>query len=151
MRTLGVSGSSNALFLAVAENGVIEDARPYTVSEPAGLAPNDQLVAVRDEVTRILEAFGISRLRVLDAESSYSASYAALRPRVTLEAVVLLAAAETGVDAGRQTRGRVRSLLGLPRSGSLASHVRSVTPPVGGSWTNKRDLAALVALAAEKE
>lgn len=152
MRALGVNGSGKALYLSVAVDGKVEDAQPYTLAEPAGLAADMQLPALRDEVVRILQALNISRVRVLDAEPNYKASYSSLQPRIALESVVLLAAADAGVEGGRLTRARLRSLLELPRGGGLKTHVAAVTSAVGGSWSpNKRDLAALAALAAVKE
>jgi hypothetical protein len=151
MRTLGVNGVSDVLYLAFALDGEIVDVQPYSISEPAGLAADQALVSVRDEVVRLLGTHNVNRVRVLDAEPSYSASYAAMRGRLTLEAIVLLASAEARIDARRLSRAKVKSLLGLPKAGSLGTHVGSVVTPVGKSWSKKRDLAALVALAGEKE
>lgn len=151
MRTIGINGASDLLYLALAVDGEIMDVEPYTVSEPRGLVADQRLVSVRDEILRVIKTHSVERVRVLDAETSYTATYATLRVRLTLEAIALLACAEAGVDARRLSRPKVKSLLGLTGRGALATRVAEVVSPVGGSWTRKRDLAALAALASEKE
>lgn len=48
-------------------------------------------------------------------------------------------------------RATVRSVLGIARSGKLSAHVAEHTDVVGPKWTNKRDLAALAALAGSRQ
>lgn len=150
MRTLGVNGAGEVLYLALALDGKILDVEPYAVAEPDGLAADQRLVAVRDRISRILTTHAVDRLRILDAEPQYKASYAALRIRIALESIALLASAECGVDAARLSRPKVKSLLGMTGPGALGTRVSEVTEAVGGSWSKKRDMAALVALAGQK-
>ena len=151
MRTLGINGAGDVLYLALAVDGAIVDVEPYTVTEPGGLATDERLVAVREQVKRILVSHSVDRVCVLDAEAQYKATYASMRDRITLEAVALLASAEAEVEAFRVSRAKTRSLLNLSADGPLSTRVPEVTKPVGGSWSKKRDLAALVALAGEKK
>lgn len=150
MRTLGINGAGNVLYLAVAEDDRILDLEPYSVTEPEGLASDQRLISVRDRFKRILATHSVQRVRVLDAETQYKTTYAALRDRMAMETVALMASAESGVDACRLSRQKVKSLLGLTGPGALGTRVQEVTEPIGGHWARKRDLAALVALAGGK-
>lgn len=75
-----------------------------------------------------------------------------MQKRFALEMLLALGAAEAGADCDRLSRAAARSVLGLPRSGQLAKLVPEVTERVGKHWgPGKRDLAALAAVAAERE
>src|SRR5450631_1339925 len=151
VRTLGVSGAGDVLYLAVAVDGQILDIAPYTFEEPVGIEEAKRLAALHNEAAKLVGALGVERVRLLDAESSYSASYAALKKRIAVETVLMLGCSDAGAEAGRVSRAKLRSLLGLPRGGTLLSLVPSITPPVGPKWARKRDLAALTAIAAYRE
>jgi hypothetical protein len=149
MSILGINVASNIAYLALVRDSAVVDIEPTQLGLPSGLDEAPRLAEFQEEVLRVLEQLDASRVRVLGAETTYSASYNAFLPRITLETLILVAAAQR--DGQRMSRAKCRSLLGLPRRGSLASHADTVTPAVGPAWRNKRDLAALVALAADRQ
>lgn len=149
MRILGVNVKADVAYLAVAEDGGILSLEPGVLKLPTGVEESRRLIVFQDEVSRLLENFSISKVCVLEPETNYSATYKAFLTRITIETVIMAAAA--GYGARRLSRARCRSLLDLPKSGTLKNHVSSITAPVGPAWTDKRDLAALAALACEKD
>jgi len=152
MRTLGVNGAGEVLYLAVAENGEIVDAAPHTFEAPAGLAAGERLPALRDQAEKTVKAFKVERVRVLDPETSWQTAAVSVQARFALETILALGAADAGVDCDRLSRAALRSLLGLPRKGELVKLAGEVTSRVGPHWgPRKRDLASLAALAAEKQ
>jgi hypothetical protein len=71
---------------------------------------------------------------------------------VALETLVRVAAVQEGIPIEVLARPTVRSRLGIPRAGELASHVATVVAePVGRYWTAGRDVAALAALAGDTD
>lgn len=63
-----------------------------------------------------------------------------------------LAAAETNIEIEVSPRPTVRRRLELPTKGPLAEHVPlRIQAEVGKNWSEERQLAALAALAADKE
>ncbi|MFD0783080.1 hypothetical protein ACFQZ8_03950 [Micromonospora azadirachtae] len=110
------------------------------------------MAALRDEAAKLVQSLAIERVRILDAEPTYQTSVSSVYQRIALETVLNLGTTEAGIDCMRLSRARLRSILSLPRGGQLVSLVAQVTPQVGSHWgPRKRDLAALAALAAERE
>lgn len=151
MRTLGVNGAGESLFLAVAEDGTVLDEEPYSFAEPAGLPSNRRLPAMRDEAEKLVRSLDVARVRILDPETSYQCAAVSMQKRFALETLLALGAAEAGADCDRLSRAGARSVLGLPKRGKLAELVPEVTERVGKHWAGKRDLAALAAIAAERQ
>lgn len=152
MRTLGVNGGADTLFLAVAEDDEVVDVKPYTFSEPVGLPAVLRLPALRNEAVKLVRSLAVERVRILDPETSWSTPAVLVRSRFALETLLALGAADAAVDCERLSRGSVRALLDLPKKGPLHTLVPQVTPKVGGQWKPRmRDLAALAALAAERQ
>lgn len=152
MRTLGVNGAGEVLYLAVAEDGEVLDVEPSTFSQPAGLAFGDRLAAMRDEADKLVVSLSVARVRILDPEATYKPPAVSVRARFALETILALGAAGAGADCDRMSRASARSLLGLPKRGGLAAMATEVTPKVGKHWApGKRDLAALAALAADRQ
>jgi hypothetical protein len=149
--TLGVNGTTEQAFLAVVNDETVLDVPPYALRLAQGLTAGEPLLALRDETAKLLQVMMIDRVRILDAETNSPASYVPLTRRLTIESVIAFAAAERGINCERRTRASMRSVFGFPRTGPLSSHVRAVIAPIGQAWTNKRDLAALVALAGNRE
>jgi hypothetical protein len=148
MAILGVNGSSNGLWLAVvSDNGDIVDA-PVSLAPSADTPLEVQIANTVEAASRLFTSYGITRVVLLDAEPAAQTSYGKQIVRISLEAAVMLAAWKQKVPVARRSRASVRSAFKLPRTGSLASHVASVVEPHSPHWANKRDLAALVALAA---
>jgi hypothetical protein len=148
LRTFGVNVSADVAYLAVAEDERIVGLEPYSIKLPGGIEEARRLTVFQEEVSRLLESMSISKVYVLEPETQFTASYRAFVSRITLETLILTAA--SGRSGRRLSRAKCRSLLNLPRSGSLTSHVSDITPQVGKAWKNKRDLAALAALAGER-
>ena len=59
MRVLGVHGTSQELYLAVADGGLIVAGMPERFTIPNGLALSPDLVSLRDEVRRRLREMSI--------------------------------------------------------------------------------------------
>ena len=77
-------------------------------------------------------------------------TYAQLAPRVALETVIRLACVRAKIPVDVIPRPTVRSQLGLPLSGELASHVSvRISEGSGPYWSAGRNIAALAALAGE--
>lgn len=152
MRTLGVHGAGECLYMSVADDGLVVDVQPYTFHEPTGLPAMRRLAVLRDDAYKTLTSLGVERVRILDAEATYSTRIAAVHQRIALETILALSAAEAGIDCARLSRPKARSLLSLPMKGELVGLVGDVTGKVGGQWSpRKRDLAAMAAIAASRE
>ena len=152
MRVLGVNAASNVLWLACAGPDGLLDVDPTDVRLPTGLETGKQLLAARDDMVRIFRGHDVDRVRLLGAEATYKASYTSFVPRLTMETIVALAAAEADIDFVRLPRPKVRSILGLPKTGALETHVGKVCDSQPPHWSpKKRDLAALAALAGTRE
>jgi hypothetical protein len=151
MRVMGINCDNAAVYIAVVEDGDVSEGRPERILIPEGLEREDQLGAVFDDVGRVMDEIAPDRIILLRPEPTYSASHEVFTPRITLEALVRLAAARKGISLDRMSRQGLRSSLGLPRKGALDSHLASVlTEPVGGYWRSGRGLAAMAAVAGEK-
>lgn len=148
MAILGVNGSTNGLWLAVVSDaGEVMEA-PVSLAPAADTALEVQIANTVEAASRLFTTHSITRVLILDAEPAAQASYGKQVTRISLEAAVMLAAWREKVPVERKTRASVRSTFKLPRTGTLASHVGGIVEPHPPHWTNKRDLAALVALAA---
>jgi hypothetical protein len=130
VRVLGVNVSAEVAYLAVAQDTSILDLQPYSITLPSGIEEARRLTEFQQEVTRLLESLSISKVYVLEPESQYNASYKAFVPRISLETLILASAYNR--RGQRLSRSKCRSLLGIPKSGSLAEHVSEITPPVRG-------------------
>jgi hypothetical protein len=148
---MGVNGTADQAFIAVVDDETILDVQPYAIHLAQGLAAGEPLLALRDETAKLLRLTKVDRVRILDAEPNSRTSYVALTRRLTIESIIAFTAAELEINCERRTRASMRSVFGLPRAGSLSSHIKGTIAPVGRAWTNKRDLAALVALAGNRE
>lgn len=144
---LGINGSSNGLWLAViSDQGAIVDA-DASIGIAADTPLSVQIAGAVEAASRMFAAYGIKSVVILDAEPSAQTSYGKQVPRISLEAAVTYAAWRDKIPVERRSRAGVRSALGLPRTGPLSSHVSRVVEAHPPHWSNKRDLAALVALA----
>lgn len=107
---------------------------------------------MRDEAEKLVASLSVKRVRILDPETNYKAAAVTMRARFALETLLALGAADAGVDCDRLSRAATRSLLRIGRAGALKDHVAEFTGAVGKSWKpNKRDVAALAAIAAERQ
>lgn len=153
MVVLGVNCSTDCAYLAVVEGGELRSGAVELVSAPALGESSDQLLAVRDEVARVLGEVGAEKVVLLKPESSKltKRTHSEYVPRITLETLVRIAAAEAGLSIELLSRPTLRSRLELPSEGKLVTHVSARIPEkVGSNWGEERQLAALAALAGEE-
>jgi hypothetical protein len=152
VRTLGVNGAGDVLYLAAADDGTLVDVEPYTFVEPAGLAAAERYKALRALAEKVVRSSGVERVRILDPELSYQAPVVSVQARIALETLLMLGATDAGVDCARLSRTSLRTVLGLPKKGQIVDMVGDVTGKVGPHWgPRKRDLAALAAIAASRQ
>ncbi|MDZ5447958.1 hypothetical protein U2F26_35615 [Micromonospora sp. 4G57] len=57
--------ASDNAYLALVDDGRVLDGQPYYLGTPQGLAGGSALVALRDDLRKILTTYEIQRLRVL--------------------------------------------------------------------------------------
>lgn len=147
MAVLGVNGSTNGLWLAVVdEDGKVLKA--LTSITPADNTPlAEQITDTVATAERLFSAHEVSSVAILDAEPSGKSSYSQLVPRISLEAAIMMAARNHGIPVERRSRASVRAAFGLSRSGKLYEHAANIVGPHPPHWKNRRDLAALVAMA----
>lgn len=146
MITLGVNVSGDVAYLGFADGKEILDAEPYMLRRPQGLEVGADLIALRDDVRKVLSANAVERVRILDPETNHRGPYTSFVDRFTVETVMLLAGVEQGIDTARVSRASIRSALGVGR-GVLKTHAKQILVPVGPHWAGKRDIAALAAYA----
>lgn len=147
---LGAAVAGGTLWFALVSDGDVVDSDPHRYDLTDGLVHAEALLAGQEDLVAILTRLEVETVAVAEGETNTSLSYAAARQRFTPELVLEFAAAKAGVDLVRVTRARIRSVHEFPRRGSVSSHARSViAKPLSPHWVNKRDVAALAALASE--
>jgi hypothetical protein len=154
VRVLGVNCTTDCAFLAIAVDGVFRDEAVEFVHAPALGESDDQLVAVLEELCRVLGEVEAERVVLLRPESGKltKRTHSEFVPRIALETLVRLAAVQSRTPVELLARPTVRSRLRLPATGKLVEHVASRIPgKIGSNWSNERQLAALASLAGEKE
>ncbi len=148
MRVLGVHGTSQELYLAVADGGLIVAGMPERFTIPDGLALSPDLVSLRDEVRRRLREMSVDYVVVLAAESQRQAAHTSWAPRIAAETIVRMATAPSDIASEMISRQKVRSLLQLPAKGKLDDHASTIVPDaVGAYWAAGRSVAALITIA----
>lgn len=151
MRTLGASATGATIWLAVIEDGQLRDSDPHRLVAGEGLERGQQLVALLDDCTRVLEELKPEAVSVLDPEGNGKFTFRQSRDRITGEVLLSLAAARLSIPCSYVSRASVKSRLSLGSAGSLASHAPKVfRQPLSPYWKGKRDLAAMAALAAQE-
>lgn len=152
LRCLGVNAAQGRLWLCLVHDDKPIETSPESMSLLEGQQAGYDLIAFQRECLRVLSRLSPGLVVILEPETTAKLSYRATRDRLAAETILALAAAEAGIECQRSARASLRSRLEVPRSGSLKDHVPSVVPqPVGKSWSGRRDLAALAAIAARKD
>lgn len=152
MKVLGVTCSGTTALLSLVEDGQVVPSPVERVDVGALHEVSEELEATIEAVAR---AFGQVKpdlvvLLLPEHSPQFKKTYQEIAPRATLETLVRLAAVRSKIPIEVLARPTVRSLLGLPRSGDLASHVGDRIPEsVGRYWNAGRNVAALAALAGE--
>ena len=144
---LGANATAGSLWFATAVDGELVHHDPCKFELAAGLPRHRALEAGRDEIAEMLARLNVDVVALAEPEVSQQ-TYQSLVPRMTVELVLEFAAAKAQVELRRVSRAKVRSAHDLGRAGSVSSHVKSVVAqPLAPHWSNKRDVAALAALA----
>ena len=147
---LGATVAGGTVWFACVKDGELVASDPHRFDLAGGLPHGAALLAGQDDLAAVLTRLGVDRVVLAEGETNASMTYPAARERFTAELVLEFAAAKAGVELVRITRARVRSAHGFPRNGSVSSHASTVIDePLSPHWTNKRDVAALAALASE--
>jgi hypothetical protein len=150
VKVVGVTCSAKTALLTGVENGSVIPMDVQKIDVAYQYEASREFVATQREVERGLAQPQPDLVVLLKPELMVRWTYDAVAPRVALETLVRLAAVAAGIPIDVLSRPTVRSRLGLPRSGDLASHVTACIPePVGPYWSAGRDVAALAALAGE--
>jgi hypothetical protein len=151
VRSVGVTCTPHLAYLTLAIDGAVAETPVERVEVAAQYESSEELVSTLNEIKRALGQLQPDRIVLLMPEQGrHKRTYQELAPRVALETLVRVAAVQERIPIEVLPRPTVRSRLGIPRAGELASHVATVvTEPVGRYWTAGRDVAALAALAGD--
>lgn len=153
VKAFGAHSTGGVLWFACAgEDGFHDLGEDFRVAVPTALESGEALERTQEDLTRVLRRHGPDEVWLLSPESSYQAAYSEFLPRATVETLLVLACAAEGIPVERKARQTIRGILDLPRKGGLATHSDVVGVKFVPHWgPSKRDLAAMVALAAMKE
>lgn len=149
VRVLGVNCTPHGAYLAVAEEGVILPGHPDQLKPPAGLEVGGRLLEFISDIRNVLAQIKPDRVGLLLAEpKERGGTHQQHMPRLTIETLVRVAAAQEGLPVDLVQRATVRSKLGLSKTKSLDTHLpASGVKAVGKYWNQGRGLAALAAVA----
>lgn len=150
MSTLGVSCTSGYAFLALADGGSVA-AVPDRLEPAAGLGPEEQLPVFAEDVARVLRDSAPDRVVILQAEPRFEAGHTAWTARLAMETVVRLESRRAGVPCSYISRQKVKGTLGLAGKGALDVLGKDEVAAAGKYWSAGRLVAALAAVAAERE
>jgi len=146
-RTLGVWCQKHKLYTAVADDGTVASSSWDRVDEPAVLDTEARLPVFLDSIRRALAELKPDVVIILKPEQTYEASYNVLAPKIALETLVRLAAAEAGIPVDVLHRSTARNRIGLPQKGNFEQHVDAQVERCDPYWNAGRKLAVAAALA----
>lgn len=149
MRSVGVTCTPHLAYLTLVIDGVVAETPVERVEVAAQYESSQELMSTLDEIGRALGQLRPDVVVLLMPEQGrHKRTYQEIAPRVALETLVRIAAVQGDIAIEVLARPTVRSRLGIPRAGDLASHVaRVIAEPGGRYWSAGRDVAALAALA----
>lgn len=147
---LGINVAAGVAYCAIVTDGEVLECEPYKFEAAAASSTSEGLASLVDDVERLIGERHIGRIVIVATENNYSDTYAALTGRIGIETAFLIAGARQGVGAHRISRPQIRAKMGLPTRGALSTHCVQVLSDRGRFWGNKRDVAALGALADEQ-
>lgn len=139
-------------FLTAVEDGQVVAAPVYRIEVASLSEASAELEATLEEIGRALSQIKPDAVVLLLPEQTprFKHTYTQLAPRVTLETLFRLAAVRAGIPIDLMPRPTLRSTLGLPQAGDLASHTgERLATHVGPYWNAGRSIAGLAALAGE--
>src|SRR4051812_4322491 len=99
MRTLGISCTPRYAFLAVSDNGALEESDPERIAVANQHEISAELLSTRDDACRAIRQLKVQRIGLLLPEERprKKPSYSELMPRIALETVIRVAAVEEDV------------------------------------------------------
>jgi hypothetical protein len=147
--TLGVNVAGSVAYVALVDGGQLLDRSPYTVAPGDMLGSVAGLAKFEEDVSRQLTLWDVRTLVVLEPETTYKGSYKNFVDRIGIETIFLMSAHRAEIASYRLSRQKVRSILELGRGSTFEVLAAGRLTPVGPHWKNKRDCAALAALAGE--
>jgi hypothetical protein len=154
VKVFGAHSAGGVLWFACAgEDGFHDMGEDYRVAVPTALESGEALERTQEDLARVLRRHSPDEVWLLLPESNYESKYLEFLPRATVETLLVLACNSEGIPVERKARQTIKGLLGLTgQRGGLATHSAVVGEKFAPHWgPNKRDLAAMVALAAVKE
>jgi hypothetical protein len=150
---LGVTCSNTVALLTAVEYGQVVASPVYRIEVASLSEASAELEATLEEIGRALSQIKPERIVLLLPEQTprFKYTYTQLAPRVTLETLFRLAAVRAELPIDLMPRPTLRSTLGLPQTGDLASHTTELLDQsVGPYWNAGRNIAGLAALAGEE-
>jgi hypothetical protein len=147
--TLGVNVAGGVAYVALVDGGKLVDCGPYTVAPGDMLGSIAGLVKFEEDVSRQLSLWGAAKVVILEPETTYKGGYKNFVDRIGIETIFLMSAHRADIPSYRLSRQKVRSILELGRGSTFEVLAAGLLAHVGPHWKNKRDCAALAALAGE--
>ncbi|HVU60205.1 MAG TPA: hypothetical protein VHD58_00955 [Mycobacteriales bacterium] len=149
MRVLGVQCTTKHAFLTVVEEGSVIPAGPQRLAAAQSMDEDHALWGTLATFGEALDEVKPDRIALLlpgTGENS-KGPHSAWAPRIELETLLRMAAAQRDLPVSRLARATVLARLGLPRKGKFEELVKPVSQPVGDYWAAGRLLAAAAAIA----
>lgn len=146
-RVLGVHATPQAIYLSVVTGGEVRADCPPRITVADGLRSRASLAALLGDLRNRLAEARVDEGAVLVAQT-YGPGAKATIARVGAETLLRSVATELGIEVGLLHRATARTLMGLPRAGSLDRHVEALLPVASGKyWGEGCRMAAFTALA----
>jgi hypothetical protein len=148
-RTLGVSCTNKFAFLAVVENGEVLERGPVRIGAARSTDKDKALWETLDTLKTTIREIAPTRIALLlpgTGEHSKQ-THSMMAPRIELETLMRMAAAQIGLPVNPLTRATVRARLGVTNKGSFDDAVRPAIAESGPYWTAGRLGAAAAAIA----
>lgn len=145
---LGVSCTNKFAFLSVVEDDVVVERGPARIGPARSTDQDRALWQTLDTFKTALAEVAPSRVVLLlpgTGENSKQ-THSVMAPRVELETLVRMAAAELELPVDRVARATVRARLKVTNRGGFEDAVRAVAPEVGPYWNAGRLGAAAAAM-----
>jgi ribosomal protein L12E/L44/L45/RPP1/RPP2 len=146
-RVLGVECKKDKVYLAVVQDGQVQDEEPQRLKVPAIHEEGARLQGFLDDFGRLVAETKPDAVHIIQPETIYSATYSELAPKAALETLIRLACLKAGVPVEIIHRATARSALG---GGNLDELIAAATDPVGKYWGVGRKYAAAAALTKPK-
>lgn len=148
-RVLGVECKKDKVFLAITDDGQVQDAEPQRLEVPAVHEQTARLRGFLEDFGRVLAEVKPDAVHILQPETIYAATYSELAPKAALETLIRLACLEADVNVEIVHRATARS--GLGGSGNLDKRIAAAIEPQGKYWNAGRKYAAAAALTKKRK